>query len=188
MQVHEDKQFKTVDYSEKNLSEYEFTDCEFDGCNFTKTNLTSAAFMNCKFSNCNLALTNLKDAGLKDVQFSDCKLVGVDFSVCNDFLFAVSFEKCQLDYSTFYGKSMRRTKFIACSMKEVDFTEVQLSESAFTRSDLNGAVFSGSVLEKADFRFAKNYIIDPEQNKVRKAKFSTEGISGLLTKYNLEID
>ena len=188
MQVHEDKKFDTVDYSEQNLSEYEFTDCEFEGCNFSKTNLTSATFMNCKFKNCNLALANLKDLGLKDAQFTDCKLMGLDFSVCNNFLFAVGFEKCQLDYATFYGKSMRRTKFIGCSMKDVDFTEVQLSESIFTSSDLNGATFARSVLEKADFRLAKNYIIDPEQNKIKKAKFSTEGIAGLLANYNLEID
>jgi hypothetical protein len=43
------------------------------------------------------------------------------------------------------------------------------------------------VLEKADLRTSFNYLIDPEVNKMRKAKFSIDGLPGLLGKYELEI-
>jgi len=45
-----------------------------------------------------------------------------------------------------------------------------------------------SNLENVDFRSSYNYIIDPEKNKLKKAKFGVSGIFGLLKKYNLEID
>ncbi|OQA01530.1 MAG: hypothetical protein BWY70_00347 [Bacteroidetes bacterium ADurb.Bin408] len=43
-------------------------------------------------------------------------------------------------------------------------------------------------LEKADLRTAFNYIIDPELNHIKKARFSLRGISGLLAKYNIDIE
>jgi len=45
-----------------------------------------------------------------------------------------------------------------------------------------------SNLEGADFRGAKNFLIDPESNRLKKSKFSHSNLSGLLTKYQLEID
>ena len=43
-------------------------------------------------------------------------------------------------------------------------------------------------LEKADFRTAFNYSIDPENNRMKKAKFSPPEVVGLLNKYDIEID
>jgi hypothetical protein len=43
-------------------------------------------------------------------------------------------------------------------------------------------------LEKADFRTSYNYSINPEVNRIKKAKFSTAGIAGLLCKYDIEIE
>jgi hypothetical protein len=33
-----------------------------------------------------------------------------------------------------------------------------------------------------------NYSIDPDLNKIKKARFSTQGIAGLLDKYDIEIE
>ena len=65
-------------------------------------------------------------------------------------------------------------------MKEVDFTEAELGEASFTGSNLEGAKFERTDLRKADFRGAQNYLIDPRDNKVQKAKFSREGLEGLV--------
>jgi len=70
----------------------------------------------------------------------------------------------------------------------VDFTETDLSMAVFKNSDLLNTSFMRTNLEKADFRSAFNYSIDPELNKIKKAKFSAEGLSGLLTKYNIDIE
>jgi hypothetical protein len=51
-----------------------------------------------------------------------------------------------------------------------------------------GARFEESNLERADFRTASHYSIDPEMNKLKGAKFSLLGIPGLLDKYGIIID
>jgi hypothetical protein len=43
------------------------------------------------------------------------------------------------------------------------------------------------ILEKTDFSTAKNITLDPEQNKLKQAKFSVEGALSLLSKYKIEI-
>jgi hypothetical protein len=43
-------------------------------------------------------------------------------------------------------------------------------------------------LERSDFRAAYNFNIDPERNKVRKAKFSRDGVVGLLGKYDIVVE
>jgi len=70
----------------------------------------------------------------------------------------------------------------------VDFAETDLSMAIFKNSDLLNTSFMRTNLEKADFRSAFNYSIDPELNKIKKAKFSSDGLSGLLTKYHIEIE
>jgi uncharacterized protein YjbI with pentapeptide repeats len=70
----------------------------------------------------------------------------------------------------------------------VDFTGAHLAGAIFEKSDLHRAVFSGTHLEKADFRSALHYSIDPTRNKVRKARFSLDGAIGLLDQFNVVID
>jgi fluoroquinolone resistance protein len=93
-----------------------------------------------------------------------------------------------MDYCSFFRKKMKKTMFRDCSIKDADFTETDLSMASFTNCDLMNTVFTGTILEKTDFRTAKNYAFDPELNKIRKAKFSLAGIPGLLLKYNIDID
>ncbi len=83
---------------------------------------------------------------------------------------------------------MKKTHFIECSLKDVDFSEVELSESIFSTCDLMNAIFENTSLIKADLRTALHYSIDPEKNKLKKAKFSYPGILGLLEKYDLIIN
>jgi fluoroquinolone resistance protein len=82
---------------------------------------------------------------------------------------------------------LKSFKFRNCRLQEVDFTEADLTGAVFDHCELAGAVFSNMTLEKADFRKAEHYSIDPENNRIKKAKFSATGLSGLLTKYKIEI-
>jgi uncharacterized protein YjbI with pentapeptide repeats len=70
----------------------------------------------------------------------------------------------------------------------VDFTETDLTESLFENCDLARATFANTMLEKTDFCTAYNYSIDPDLNRIKKAKFSTAGIAGLLDKYDILIE
>lgn len=78
-------------------------------------------------------------------------------------------------------------QFLQCNLREVDFTFAELTEASFDGCDLLGATFVDSNLEKADFRNAVNVALDPDQNRIKKAKFSRDGLAGLLQKYQLEV-
>ncbi len=73
-------------------------------------------------------------------------------------------------------------------MQEVDFVEANLSGIKFIECDLLGAIFENTNLERTDFRTAYNYTLDPGQNRIRKTKFSLQGLPGLLTKFDMEIE
>ena len=114
--------------------------------------------------------------------------MGLRFENCSDFLFTADFDHCQLNLSSFTGMKLKRTKFNNSTLCEVDFSGADLSHALFENCDLSRAVFERSLLEKADFRTAYNFSIDPEMNKIKKAKFSAAGIAGLLNKYDIEIE
>ena len=73
-------------------------------------------------------------------------------------------------------------------MQETDFSESDLTSSIFDNCDLTQAIFDNTILEKVDFRTSYNYSIDPEINRIKKSRFSILGISGLLDKYDIEIE
>jgi uncharacterized protein YjbI with pentapeptide repeats len=140
------------------------------------------------FDHCNLGTAKLNDTTLKDVEFKHCNLMGVDFGEVNKILLSLSFEGCRLDLSSFYKLKLKATRFSKCSIKEADFTETDLSKSVFAECDLDGAIFERSNLEKVDFTSSDNYSIDPENNRLKKAKFSRSGLHGLLGKHDIVIE
>lgn len=182
------KTFEKVSFIDKIVNNREFEDCVFKNCDFSNSNFGNNTFMDCEFIDCNLSMTNLTGTSLKTVHFKECKLLGIQFHLCTDFLFSVSFQDCVLDYSTFANKKMPKTMFNNCSMKEVSFIGTHLTNSTFENCNLDNAIFNETQLAGADFRTAFNYKIDPEFNPMRKAKFSTQGIVGLLDKYDIKIE
>ena len=48
-------------------------------------------------------------------------------------------------------------------------------------------MFDQTILIKADLSSAKNFNIDPEMNRIKGAKFSKEGLAGLLKKYDIKV-
>ena len=106
---------------------------------------------------------------------------------CNPFLLEISFDKCILDYSSFYALKLKKTNFGGCSLRDVDFVETDLTEADFSFCDLYAATFERTMLTKADFRTAKNYNLDPAVNSMNKAKFSVQGLAGLLDNHQLDI-
>lgn len=184
----DDKKLTGINYSKQKLTQTEFDHCTFLDCDFSNTDFTESDLVNCKFENCNFSNAIFAGSGLKVVLFVGCKMIGLSFDSCSDFLFSVRFQKCMLDYSVFAEKKMKKTLFSECTLKETDFSATDLSLSVFQNCDLQQTVFHRSNLERADFRTASNYSIDPEANKIKKARFSLAGIAGLLGKYNIEIE
>jgi uncharacterized protein YjbI with pentapeptide repeats len=99
----------------------------------------------------------------------------------------MNFDTCLMNLTSFYKLKIKQKVFENCSLNEADFTEADLTEAEFDNCDLKRAIFDRSILVKTNFRTARNFNIDIENNKIKGAKFSKENLSGLLTKYQLKI-
>ena len=165
----------------------EYENCTFLQCDFSNADLSNFNFGDCNFVSCNFSNVKLFSTTFREAHFADCKLLGMPFHKCNPFLFSVNFENCNLNVSVFYQLKMKNTRFVNCTLRDTDFSEADLTQAVFDRCDMAGAIFGSTLLEKADFRTAIHYSLDPEQNRMKKAKFSQTGLMGLLLKYNLDI-
>ncbi|WP_373540162.1 pentapeptide repeat-containing protein [Chamaesiphon sp.] len=192
----EEKTFDRIDFTQNPLIKGEYEYCNFVNCNFLESDLSGIKFLECEFLGCNLSLVDLGRTSLKEIKFKDCKMLGLNFGDCNEFGFVVSFDTCILNHSSFSGTAdpikkrvkFKQTVFKNSQLHEVNFTECDLSSSVFDLCDLTRTIFEYTILEKADFRNSFNYSIDPELNRIKKAKFSRSGVAGLLDKYDIEID
>jgi len=120
------------------------------------------AYDSCRFINCDFS-----GADLSDIKFLDCEFRGSNFGL---------------------AKLIKTSLFKNSKIIEVDFTDSDLSNSIFDNCDLQRSIFRNTNLENTDFRTSFNYSIDPEVNKIKKAKFSLLSVSGLLDKYDIEIE
>jgi len=184
----ENKLFERLDFSDKKFPCEIYENCKFVNCNFYKSNLVDVTFRECTFEDCDFSLASLKNTAFNDIHFIGCKLVGVQFDECNPFLFSVDFESCVLKLAVFYKMKLKKTRFKNCNLQETDFSEADMTSATLDNCDLQRGTFHRTVLEKADFRTSFNYSIDPEANRITKARFSRMGIAGLLDKYRIEIE
>jgi fluoroquinolone resistance protein len=185
--IHDNETFEDITYAEKVIKGQEFHDCVFKKCDFSNSEFLNNKFIDCVFEGCNLSMMKLGGSTLNNAVFKQCKILGLNFSQCQDFLFTVKFEACIVDYASFMGKKMIKTNFIKSSLKEVSFSGANLSGSVFDHTDLLGAVFNQTDLTSVNFATAFNYSLDPELNILKKAIFSIDGVTGLLSKYNIKI-
>lgn len=166
----------------------EYSRCIFTGCDLGGMKLTGIIFSECEFRGCNLALANVSGSSFRSVTFTGCKLTGVRFGESDPFLFTASFQDCILERASFHRMKIKKTEFTKCRLKEADFAEADCSGVLFDLCDLERTVFDRTNLERADLRTAFNYAIDPDNNRMAKAKFSVSGIAGLLDKYDIIIE
>lgn len=89
---------------------------------------------------------------------------------------------------SFSGLNLKNTVFEGCEILECDFIQTDLSEVDFENSDLRGSRFQNCNLSLTSFKTAVNYSIDPNENALKKTKFSMPEVIGLLDAYDLEIE
>lgn len=167
------------------MADYE--GCSFIGCDFSNAELNEIHFIDCSFKDCNFSIVKTRQTVFRDIKFTDCKLLGLHFYECGN-LFSAAFTGCSLNLSSFYKMNLKRTVFTTCLLSEVDFTETDLSNSIFNNCDLTAAVFEQTNLERADFRTSYHYSINPQMNRIKKAKFSIPAVTGLLDNYDIVIE
>jgi uncharacterized protein YjbI with pentapeptide repeats len=176
------KHFTNEDIMYKDFERCYFTDCDFSQCNYT-----GSAFIDCNFTGCNFKEAKVNYAGLRTVFFDGCDFTGVNFSMVDPLFFSVEFKNCKLDYTKFYTLKVKGTIFTNCSIIAADFMGTDLTEVLFDNCNLHKSVFHDSVANKADFTTSYNFSIDPERNKLRRARFSQDGLKGLLEKYEIVV-
>lgn len=180
--------FKDLDFKATPLKPGEYEDCTFEGCSFAKVDLIGNNFINCHFENCDFTLTNVTETGLQEAHFVECKMLGMHFDRAREFLFSVRFTRCQLDMTSYFKCSLKNTLFKDCNLKEADFSEADLTGASFDGCELKGTVFDRTILNKADFRAALYFSINPDKNSMKKTRFSKDGLRGLLNHLDIRID
>jgi uncharacterized protein YjbI with pentapeptide repeats len=92
-----------------------------------------------------------------------------------------------LDYASFDNKKLNKSVFINCRLQYTNFTQADLSKSKLVNCDLSGALFYQTNLTGVDFTSSQNFDIDPTSNRIKKAKFLSADLAGLLTKFDIII-
>ncbi len=187
MEIHDDIVFNAQCFAGQITRGGEYNNCTFKKCDMKESQFILAKFIDCIFEECDLSMMKWDRSDLNGIAFKQCKILGVNFSLCSDFLFSVRFESCMMDYCSFMGKKMHKTKFIKSSLKETTFTQADLTGSEFDECNLLDTVFRQSNLTSVNFSTAYDFIIDPELNTMNKAVFATHSLPGLLHRYNLRI-
>lgn len=82
---------------------------------------------------------------------------------------------------------MKNISFKESKVHEAHFNNTKLNGANFENTDLSGTIFHNCDLCKADFSTASRYCIDPQTNKIKKAKFSLPEAVGLLQGFDIII-
>ncbi|MDC6366178.1 MULTISPECIES: pentapeptide repeat-containing protein [Flavobacteriaceae] len=182
-----DQEFSGKDFTQNRLPKADYENCTFEKCSFINGFLDNQNFMECRFVDCDLTNANVKHTIFKECIFESTKLVGLKFEDCNDFLLSVQFKNCNLTLASFFQLALKGISFSDCILIETDFTEADLTQSVFSECNMEHAIFQQTNLEKADLSSSFNLNIDPEQNQLKKAKFSKDNIIGLLKKHDIVV-
>lgn len=187
---HDDETFKDHDFTGITLENGRFRDCRFIRCNLSDASFFHCRFSDCEFIECNLSLTKVTSTGFSSVHFIDCKMVGINWT--NAYWSsirvagALSFVRCVVNDSSFFGLDLRELKVIDCRAIDVDFTGANCEDADFSHSDLRDSVFRQTRLSRANFCEAKNYQINIFNNDIKRAKFNLPEATSLL--HSLDID
>ncbi|MBL7909608.1 MAG: pentapeptide repeat-containing protein [Bacteroidia bacterium] len=180
------EQLKNIDFSSLKEERERFDNCEFINCIFS--DLSNLSFLDCDFRNCDLSNLKTTSSRLQNVSYFDCKLVGHNFSGAIDFALELHFENCILDYATFDRKKLNKSSFKNCKIHAANFTQADLSKTTFTNCDFLESLFDTTNLSTVDLTTCKNFLIDPELNNIKKAKFLMQDLPNLLYRHDIIIE
>lgn len=183
---HAHKTFDRIDYQDTLVAGREFITCKFIGCTLSKTKFEDCYFEDCEFLDCNLYMLGVKAASFRNVVFKSCNMLAIQWHEASSPI-QISFYSCAISYSTFFKQSLKKCTLVDCVAKEVAFIETDLEEANFENTDLEGTIFQKANLKKANFEGAKNYVINLDNNHVKKAVFSMPDAMALLTNYDITL-
>jgi uncharacterized protein YjbI with pentapeptide repeats len=99
-----------------------------------------------------------------------------------------SFVRCDLSYAVFAELDLAQLVMHECNACEADFVGSNLTGSDFHQTDFAGARFHRTKLDQCQFQQAYNFTIDPTQNSLSNARFSSPEVFNLLAPFKIKID
>lgn len=188
----QDHLFKSLQVTQTTYEQVEFVDCTFILSLMTDISFSQCRFKECRFDQCDMSLCAFPHSTFDGCVFRDTKLVGIDWTQAAwtglKLQEPLRFDACVLSHSTFIGMKIADLKMTDCISTDVDFREADLTGIDFSGTDLSQSLFHHTNLEGADFRRARNYTIQPEVNRLTKAKFSMPEALSLLYSMDIVLD
>ena len=131
-------------------------------------------------------------SSFNETEFDACQLTAINWTQAHWPGIALAsplfFRACDISFSSFYELKLSELLILNCKAHDVDFRNCDLTRANFTGTDLEKTEFMHTMLNYANFRDAINYIINPLENSLAKAKFSFPEVVNLLHHFNIEIE
>lgn len=186
--IFEDECFTGLNCADLDLSDRIFRDCEFVDCDFSGSKLSKCQFSDCEFKQCNFSNAKLYATKISEAYFVECKMDGIDFTTCNQMLFSINLKRCKIAYGIFSGLQMSGYNLSGSALTNCLFEETDLSRANLSDCDLKGSTFDRTNLTSADLRSSTGYQIDPNTNKISKARFSYPEVLSLLKPFGVVVE
>lgn len=183
-----DQKFEGINVEEGPFASGLYEQCQFVSCQFNKSDFTDMRFIDCVFRDCDLSMIQVNEAHFQKIKFENCKMIGIHFDEVNPFQFACAFHACLLSLSTMVAMDLRKCTFVQSELIECDFSEADLRGIKFEECNLDRAKFDQTNLEGTDFTQAAHFQIYPESNRIKQARFSRNGLAGLLSSYDIIVE
>ena len=174
------------------IEQINFENCQFKQCKFIDVIFSNIKFTECDFEFCDLALAKFPNCKFSEVSFKNSKIIGVNWTELSWPLVKLTsplyFYSSNLSHSSFYGLELSNLIVEECKAHDIDFREANLSHASFVESDLLNSLFLHTNLYSADFTNAINYTIDPNENRIKQARFSFPEVIALLNHFDIKIN
>ena len=190
-------EFYNMNFSDLALEKAEFDHKIFENCTFNKSNFneakfTACKFVDCEFISCNLSSIQIKSSSFSETVFDESKLIGINWTQAKwpyiKLNSPINFYRCNISHSSFYELDLKEIIIEECKAHDVDFREGNFSNGSFMLTDLQGSLFMHTKLYASTFTSAINYHINPNENDIRKGKFSIPEVMNLLDCFQIQIE
>lgn len=167
---------------------HHFEECTFEGLDLSGRDWRQARFQRCTFLHCKLDEIRLTDTGWQEVEFRSCSMVKLRWSSLRSFLLEFKLIECQATLGDWEGLDMQGIALEDCDLSGSNFSGADCRKTTWSGCRMRDVVFHRTDLREADFRGAKDWYVDPAQNRVKGARFDPTDLSGLVKALGIRLD
>lgn len=128
----------TLDYSEIDMSVFQFERVDLSGSRFINCNATSLQFSNCKLKRVQFRAEKGSKSSLAGASFGNSRIQEAYFGP----------RTLDLDNVSFSGARLENVEFMLGSLTKADFAGSTLKDVSFRKAILDGASFVNAILER----------------------------------------